>query len=140
MQMNKNMNTSDLETLKREHKEIIKKACVYTNIAYALVEVADTIMNDVNSTLNEVGAGINKDEMRKLKNIKIEGKRFKFWLADFARLIYKIDVADDALDDADNLYDIILLIMDRCGGRMDILSHIRAMIFNSFKSKYGYYR
>lgn len=54
-------------------------------------------------------------------------------------MVYKLDIADDALEDSDKLYDIMLLIMDRCGGNMNQLAAIRAMIFNSFKSKYGYY-
>lgn len=134
------MSHLDLEVIKQKHADSIKKACIYTNVAYALVEVADSLMLDVDSTLNSIGAKIDKNELRKLKNIKAEGKKFRFWLKDFARQIYKIENSDIALEDADNLYDVILLIMDRCGGRMDILSHIRAMIFNSFKSQYGYYK
>ena len=42
-----------------------------------------------------------------------------------------MDIAGEALDDSDKLYDVIFLIMDRCGGDMNTLTPIRAMIFNS---------
>lgn len=128
-----------MEIIKAKNKDLIAKACVYTNLAYALVEAADSIMLDVESMLKQLGAGIDKSEKQKYNNVCRVGKQFKVWLKDLAKVLYKLDVADDALEDSDKLYDIMLLIMDRCGGNMNQLAAIRAMIFNSFKSKYGYY-
>lgn len=125
--------------MKAKNKDLMAKACVYTNLAYALVEAADSIMLDIESMLNQLGAGIDKSEKQKYNNVCRVGKQFKVWLKDLAKVVYKLDVADDALEDSDKLYDIMLLIMDRCGGNMNQLAAIRAMIFNSFKSKYGYY-
>lgn len=133
------MNEQELQEIKAKNKELMAKACVYTNLAYALVEVADSIMLDVNSMLKKLGAGVNKNEKQKYNNVCRAGKQFKIWLKDLARIVYKLDTVDEALDDSDKLYDILLLIMDRCGGDMNTLTLIRAMIFNSFKSKYNYY-
>ena len=133
------MKDQELQEIKAKNKELMAKACVYTNLAYALVEAADSIMVDVESMLKQLGAGVNKSEKQKYNNVCRVGKQFKVWLKDLARIVYKLDVADEALDDSDKLYDIILLIADRCGGDMNTLTLIRAMIFNSFKSKYGYY-
>lgn len=133
------MNEQELQEIKAKNKELMAKACVYTNLAYALVEAADSIMLDVNSMLKKLGAGVNKSEKQKYNNACRAGKQFKTWLKDLTRIVYKLDIADEALDDSDKLYDILLLIMDRCGGDMDTLTLIKAMIFNSFKSKYNYY-
>lgn len=133
------MNEQELQEIKAKNKELMAKACVYTNLAYALVEVADSIMLDVNSMLKKLDAGVNKSEKQKYNNACRAGKQFKTWLKDLARIVYKLDIADEALDDSDKLYDILLLIMDRCGGDMNTLTLIRAMIFDSFKSKYNYY-
>lgn len=133
------MKEQELQEIKAKNKDLMAKACVYTNLAYALVEAADSIMLDVESMLKQLGAGVSKSEKLKYNNACRVGKQFRVWLKDLARVVYKIDVADEALDDSDKLYDIILLIMDRCGGNMNTLALIRAMIFNSFKSKYGYY-
>lgn len=133
------MKEQELQEIKAKNKGLMAKACVYTNLAYALVEAADSIMLDVESMLKQLGAGIDKNEKQKYNNVCRAGKQFKVWLKDLARTVYKLDIADEALDDSDKLYDIILLIMDRCGGDMNTLALIRAMIFNSFKSKYGYY-
>lgn len=133
------MKEQELQEIKAKNKDLMAKACVYTNLAYALVEAADSIMLDVESMLKQLGAGINRNEKQKYNNICRAGKQFRIWLKDLAKIVYKLDIADEALDDSDKFYDIILLIVDRCGGDMDILTLIRAMIFNSFKSKYGYY-
>ena len=133
------MKEQELQEIKAKNKELMAKACVYTNTAYALVEAADSIMMDVESMLKQLGAGVNKSEKQKYNNVCRAGKQFKVWLKDLARIVYKIEAADKALDESDKLYDIILLIADRCGGDMNTLTLIRAMIFNSFKSKYGYY-
>ena len=133
------MKEQELQEIKAKNKELMAKACVYTNTAYALVEAADSIMMDVESMLKQLGAGVNKSEKQKYNNVCRAGKQFKVWLKDLARIVYKIEAADKALDDSDKLYDIILLIVDRCGDDMNTLTLIRAMIFNSFKSKYGYY-
>lgn len=133
------MKEQELQEIRAKNKELMAKACVYTNLAYALVEAADSVMLDVESMLRQLGAGINRDEKQKYKNVCRAGKQFKVWLKDLARVVYKLDVADEALNDSDELYDIILLIMDRCGGNMDMLKHIKTVLHDSFKSKYGYY-
>jgi hypothetical protein len=134
------MTEKELKDTRAKNEELVAKACVYTNAAYALVEVADSIMLDVNGMLKSVGAELNRGEKAKYKNALKVGKNFKVWLKDLAKIVYEIDNAEHALEDSDMLYDIMLLIIDRCGGEMDTLTKIRAMLFNNFKSKYGYYK
>ena len=138
----KNMMTKNkvnMTELKAKNAELIKEACVYTNIAYALVEVADSFILDTDSLIKEVHCSVSGEEKNKLRYAKKDAKMLRARLHSIASQIYKLDIAEDALDDADTLYDIIKLIMDRCGGKSDKLSLIRAMVFNSFKSDYGYY-
>lgn len=132
-------NTVSVEELKTKNAGPIKRACIYTNLLYSLIEVADSLMTDVNSILKPLGAEINGTEKQKLKLLKTTGRNLKVWLHDFAIQIYELDEKESVLDDADKLYDIILLIMDRCGGQMDILEYIKASITKSFKSKYGWH-
>lgn len=134
------LTNESLNEIMSKDAKIIEKAFVYTSLAYSLAEVADTIMLDVESMLRNTGAGLSRDEKKKYKNVCRAGKTFKLWLSDLARVIYKIKSSNEALENSDALYDIIMLIADRCGGDMNILSTIRAMIFNSFKSRYNYYR
>ena len=134
------MTDKELKDARSKNKELMAKACVYTNVAYALVEVADSFMLDVNGMLKNVGAELSRNEKAKYKNTLRAGKNFKVWLKDLAKIVYNIDAIGQALDDADMLYDIMLLIIDRSGGEMGTLTKIRAMLFNNFKSKYGYYK
>ncbi len=133
------MNSEEYQEFKARNRELVSKASAYTNLAYAMVEAADSIMLEANSMLRQVGAEIDKQERQKYNNVCRAGKQFKLWLKDLARVVYKIDVAGDALDTSDRICDIMLLIMDRCGGDADTLTRLRAMIYNSFKSKYNYY-
>lgn len=133
------MNNKEYQEFKARNKELVSKASAYTNLAYAMVEAADSIMLEANSMLRQVGAEIDRQERQKYNNVCRAGKQFKLWLKDLARVVYKIDVAGDALDTSDRICDIMLLIMDRCGGDEDTLTRLRAMIYNSFKSKYNYY-
>lgn len=125
--------------LKEKNTAIIGKVCVYVNTAYALIEVADMFMLDANTLLKKVHASINKEEKHKLGQALAHGKQFKTRLASMAKILYKLDIAEEALDDSDELYDLMKLIIDKCGGDMKILQSIKETIKNSFESKYGYY-
>lgn len=134
------MKDKELQELKNKNADLMKKACVYTNLAYALVEVADSIMVDTESILKKLGASISKSEKEKYKNVRRTGRIFKIWLKDLAKVVYNIDLANEALDDSDKLYDIIMLILDRCGGDMIILNNIKSTILDNYKSIYNYYK
>ncbi len=130
---------ANVKELKEENAAIIGKACVYTNTAYALIEAADTFMLNANTLLKKVHTGISREEKQKLGQAIAQGKQFKTRLASMAKVLYKLDIAEEALDDSDELYDLMKLVVDRCGGDMKILQSIKETIKNSFESKYGYY-
>lgn len=130
---------ANVKELKEENAAIIGKAGVYTNTAYALIEAADTFMLNANTLLKKVHTSISKEEKQKLGQAIVQGKQFKTRLASMAKVLYKLDIAEEALDDSDELYDLMKLVVDRCGGDMKILQNIKETIKNSFESKYGYY-
>ena len=128
---------ANVKELKEENAAIIGKACVYTNTAYALIEAADTFMLNANMLLKKVHTSISKEEKQKLGQAIVQGKQFKARLASMAKVLYKLDIAEEALDDSDELYDLMKLVVDRCGGDMKILQSIKETIKNSFESKYS---
>lgn len=131
------MDGKELNEIKQKNAELFKKACIYTNLAYALVEAADSFMVDVQSLLSQVGCSIDKREKQKYNDAVTYGKYFKVRMTDISRIMYNLDEAD-AIADSDDLYEVIKVIMDRCGGQMDILKKIQNMIEKRFKSRYGY--
>lgn len=135
----KNTQKTDINELKEKNIELVKKACAYTNLAYTLVEAADTFIMDVNAMLEKVNTRVNNGEKLKLKYALKQGKLFKTNLANFSHVLYTLENAEDALCDADEFYDIMKLIADRCGGSTQILQEIKETIYTSFESKYGYY-
>lgn len=130
---------ANVKELKEENAAIIGKACVYTNTAYALIEAADTFMLNANTLLKKVHTSISKEEKQRLGQALAQGKQFKARLTSMAKVLYKLDIAEEALDDSDEIYDLMKLVVDRCGGDMKILQSIKETIQNSFESKYGYY-
>ena len=130
---------ANIRKLKEENAAVIGKACVYTNTAYALIEAADTFMLDANTLLKKVHTSISREEKHKLGQAIVQGKQFKTRLASMAKVLYKLDIAEEALNDSDELYDLMKLVVDRCGGDVKILQSIKETIKNSFESKYGYY-
>lgn len=132
-------NKVDITELNAKNAELIKEASVYTNTAYALIEVVDSLIMDVESLLKKVKCSVSGEEKNKLRHAKNDAKMLRARLHSMTSHVYKLNIADEALNDADALYDVIKLIIDRCGGKAEKLSLMRAMLFNSFKSEYGYY-
>lgn len=132
------MDNKELTEIKQQNAELFKKACVYTNVAYALVEAADAFMVDVQSLLAQVKCGVDKKEKQKYHDAVTYGRYFKVRITDISKKLYDIDKDTDALADSDDLYEVIKVIMDRCGGQMDILQKIKNTIEKRFKSRYGY--
>ena len=130
---------TDVKQLKEQNAALIGKACVYTNAAYALIEAADTFMLNANTFLKKVHASISKEEKQKVGQALAQGKQLKARLYSISKVLYNLDIAEEALDDSDELYDLMKLVVDRCGGDMKILQSIKKTIKNSFESKYGYY-
>lgn len=130
---------ANIKELKEENAALIGKACVYTNTAYALIEAADTFMLDANAILKKVHTSIRKEEKQKVGQALVQGKQLKTRLHSISKVLYGLDMAEEALNDSDELYDLVKLIIDRCGGDMKIMQNIKETIHNSFESKYGYY-
>lgn len=129
---------ANVQELRKENESLIKKACVYTNTAYALIEAADTFILNVDAMLEKVHAQVSREEKQKIKYAIAQGKQFKSRLSSLAKVLYKLEVVDEALDDSDELYSLLGLIVDKCGGDTDILKSIKDVIDKSFESKYGY--
>ena len=133
-------NKEIIDSLKAEHKVLVEKACVYTNLAYALVEAASSLIVDVDYyMLSKIGASVSNEEKNKFNSTRKQGKIFNMRLEDISKKLYGIKIADEALKDSDKIYDLMLLVADRCGGDMTILDKIKKTIENSFESKLGYY-
>lgn len=126
-----------VDSVKQKDFEAFKKATIYTSVAYMLVEIADFFMVDVDHILNRIGASVDKEEKSKFKDTVKFGKFFKNKIIAISKQLYKLEDSD-AIDMADELNETIKVIVDRCGGDIEILEKIKNMIHNRFKSRYGY--
>lgn len=133
-------NEIDVRKLRTEHSETMDKACAFTSMIYLLIESADSLMVDVNSMLENLKVQVSKEEKAKLVQAKNLGKRLSFLISDMAKHVYAIDSSDIALEESDEIYDLIKLIMDRVGGDAEKLIEIKNLIKINFESKYGYYK
>lgn len=133
-------NEIDVRKLRTEHSETMGKACAFTSMIYLLIESADSLMVDVNSMLKNLKVQVSKEEKVKLVQAINLGKRLSFLISDMAKHVYAIDSSDIALEESDEIYDLIKLIMDRVGGDAEKLIEIKNLIKINFESKYGYYK
>ena len=133
-------NEIDVRKLRTEHSETMGKACAFTSMIYLLIESADSLMVDVNSMLKNLKVQVSKEEKVKLVQAINLGKRLSFLISDMAKHVYAIDSSDIALEESDEIYDLVKLIMDRVGGDAEKLIEIKNLIKINFESKYGYYK
>ena len=126
-----------VDSVKQKDIEAYKKATIYTSVAYMLVEVADFFILDVDRILNRVGASVDKKEKSRFKDAVRFGKFFKDKIDATSKRLYELENSD-AIDMTDELNETIKVIVDRCGGDIEVLEKIKNTIHNRFKSRYGY--
>jgi hypothetical protein len=132
------LSEAEFEKIREQNFQLAKKACVYADVAYALAEAADSFIHDTNFLLGKIQVKVNGEEKHKLNIMKTQGRVFKQAISNFSQRLYKLDT-DRALDDADELYDLIKLVIDRTGNDLSTFHAIKKMIHDSFESKLGYY-
>ena len=117
----------------------IAKANLYTNLAYLLADVAYGYAKNIEMYLGEVGMNLKYGEKKRFAELKSKATQLRQATQKLNCKIYEIAEVEAACNSADYLADLILLIVDRCGQDENVMQQIRAMIFNSFKSKLNIY-
>lgn len=125
-----------------EEKEMsleYKKAITYTDLAYVLVDVANSFLVDAEPILNRANKMLRYSERQKMNRVVQSVKQCKYHTKEMTKQMYACACADAACNDSDWLRDIIFLIVDRTGEDENLMEQLRSTIFNSFRSKLGIY-
>lgn len=115
-----------------EQERQMKKALVYTNLAYVLADVCDTYITETSTALRKAHSEkvLRFEEKKRFNEMQAMLQKASKKLKDIARPIYEIKDADSACTDSDWIADFLFLLVDRIGSSADQQTIIRSMIFN----------
>ena len=105
----------------------LTKALIYTNTAYLLADVANSLMVDVEAILTSQAKEVKYGELKQFKTMLSDAKSLRERTRKVTKPLYEIKDYS-ALDDSDWLLDIILLIVDRVGDNDDKAVRLRELI------------
>ena len=125
--------------METDKEKQIAKANLYTNLAYLLADIAFGYAKNIEMYLGEVGMDLKYGEKKRFAELKSKATQLRQSCQKLNSKIYEIAEVEAACNSADYLADLILLVVDRCGTDENVMQQIRAMIFNSFKSKLNIY-
>ena len=95
---------------------------VRTKLAYALADVANSLLMDCEATYNRVALGLKSAEKSRFKYMQQQATRLKYAAKDATRTMYNLDM-EAYYEDSDRLQEFLLLLVDRTAadaGRFDM--------------------
>lgn len=95
--------------------ELVRKAMVSLNLAYAMADVADYLLKDVESLLWSINVPYDDRDRSFFKEWKKLTGAARKWARRITRELYQREDADETADDFDWWYNMIRLLADRTG-------------------------
>ena len=100
---------------REELHEVVRKALVSLNLAYAMADVADYLLKDVEQLLWSVKVPYNDRDKAYFKEWKKLTCAARKWAKKITHDLYRRDDAEETADDFDWWFNMIRLIADRTG-------------------------
>jgi len=125
-----------------EQKESYRLGNVRINLAFILMEGCDWLLREGENELKACGQcqGLRFDVKRDFKMMMRNLMMTRTMLKDFACIVYKLEEADNACEDSDEIMDMITTYIDRAGEDRELGLKIRSMVKNSYPSKHIFER
>ena len=110
---------------------------IYVNLAFILMEGCEVLLRDANQKLTQCGQcqGIRYDVRRDFNMMKEQLKNAQVRMKEFARIVHRLEDADSACEDSDEIMEMVMLYIDRAGEDRELGLKIRSMVKNSYPSK-----
>jgi hypothetical protein len=122
----------------RNREEIMNSARIDTNLAYLLVDVANTLIKTADSKLDKIGMQLKFGEKYAFNRAKREIKKMDAMTKELCKPIYNLKEVDDACEDSDWLYDYLRLLIDRTGDSPELMEKVKKHLVE-MDSKLNYY-
>lgn len=125
-----------MDTIKQQTNE--KLLNMMTSLTYCMMDVLHTMLMDCERYMKRCDKGLHHEEKKKWNEFFRAQQRLKFCAKQITSVCYKElpkETSDQFASDSDYFCDLIYLILDRCGEDRDTMTKLRALIFNSFKSR-----
>lgn len=114
--------------MSKNRDEIIKKARIYTNMAYLLADVCNTFVGEVESEISKIGQELKYGEKKEFSRMLKEAKDLRARTLKIAAPIYGLKQVDEACEDSDWLYDYLKLLIDQTGDSDEKMKKVKAML------------
>lgn len=110
---------------------------VRTRLAYMLADVANTMLLNCESTYRRVGLGLRGNEKYRFKLMADAARRLKQLSKEATQTMYELDL-EHYYEDSDRIFDILMLLSDRCAGSEERLEMVRRFLMR-MRSVLGLY-
>lgn len=100
---------------REELYHLVRKALVSLNLAYAMADVADYMLKDVESLLLSINVAYDDRDRSYFKELKKLTGAARKWARKITHDLYRRDDAEDTAEDFDWWYNMICLVADRTG-------------------------
>lgn len=98
-----------------DREQTMRKALFFTNMAYLLVDIANTAIMQSDDELRKIESFVKDDQKKKFAYAKNQVRKAKEITQKIAKPVYKISDSDNACEDSDYLYEVLKLVIDRTG-------------------------
>ena len=125
-----------MDTIKQQTNE--KLLNMITSLTYCMMDVLHTMLMDCEKYMKVCGRGMHHEEKKKWNEFFRAQQRVKFCAKQITHVCYKelpTETSTQFASDSDFLCDLLYLVIDRCGEDPEIMTKLRALIYNSFKTK-----
>lgn len=132
------MNNYLIDSCRSQTNTDVRMLNVMTSLIYMMVDVLHTMLMDCEKYMRVCGKGLCREEKKKWNEFERAEQRLKFCAKQITQVCYKDlpeNVAESYASDSDFICDLIYLVVDRCGEDDEVMTKLRALIFNSFKTK-----
>lgn len=119
-----------------ERTDNVNLGLLKSNLAYVLVDIANSLIIDAQNDFRKDGYVFNKDVRRRLQLLNASARDLKVRTSDFTRFAYKTKDVENFCNDSDSLCKFLLLLADRDCQSGKLLKKLTYMVGN-MKSRAG---
>ena len=120
-----------------DQRESFRLGNVQITLAFILSEICDYLMREAESNLKRSGqcSGIRFDVKRDWRFMMDYLKKAKIMAKDFTKIVYRLNEADSACQDSDDILDLIRIYVNRAGNDREIGDRIRNAVRDMYPDR-----
>ena len=113
-----------------KESDVFRKGCVVTNLAYVLMDVANSMIVDADSYMKEYRTMVNRQDKKDAGDALQALKRAKMLTNKIISAVNDCEMHEQLWDDSEEFYKLLILLVDRDAmkGTMAYLQHRKSKL------------